>query len=138
MSFDISRYKPEQVWFICYPNMKHVSYEASGAVVPVQFDFCIKTQCLRNVSHFLIRAEGIWGIAYLSLRPRFENSCNKDPNRIRITAGIIWDVTVCRWVSVSRRWERTGCLHFQSLSGQRKISCINAKKKPVHTMYRYF
>jgi hypothetical protein len=63
--------------------------------------------------------------AYLSLRPGFENSCNKDPNGLRIAAGIIWDVTVCRWVSVSRRREWKGCFHLLSSCGQRTISYIN-------------
>ena len=87
--------------------------------VPVQFDCYIKTHCLRNLFHFLIRAEGIWSTAYLSLRPGFETSCNKDSNRLWITAGITWDVTACRWVSVSRRREWTGCLHLLSSCGQK-------------------
>ena len=57
----ISRYKPQKIWFTCYPNMKPVSYGSSDAVVPAQFDCYIKTQCLRNVSHFIILAEGIRG-----------------------------------------------------------------------------
>jgi len=49
MCFDIiRRYKPQQIWFRFYPNTKPVPYEASDAVVPVQFDFYIKTQCLLN------------------------------------------------------------------------------------------
>jgi len=138
MCFDInSRHKPQQIWFICYPNTKSVPYEASDAVVPVQFDFYIKTQCLPDMYLFLIRAEGKWGITYLFLRPGIENNCNMDPNRLRISAGIIWDMTMCRWDSVYRRCERKGCLHFLSSSGQRTISYVKLFSSYPHQVWLF-
>jgi hypothetical protein len=117
MCFDIIiRYKPQQIWFMCYPNTKPVPYQApiwllhQNTVSPKDVTFSDSRRRHMGVLHTRI-----------SLRPGFEYSCNKDLNGLES----LQDVNVCRWVSVSRRREWTGCLHVLSSCGQRTISYIN-------------
>jgi len=37
-------------------------------------------------------------------------------NILEDSAQVVWNVTLCCWVSVFRRFERTQCLHLQGLS----------------------
>jgi len=40
------------------------------------------------------------------------------------TAVCVWDVTVCRWAGVRRRFEGTWCLSFQQMRGYSKLSML--------------